>query len=255
MPRILTTLLALLTTAASPALGAITTREIDYSDTGTQLRGFLAAPDDSAQHPVVVIVHAWRGHDDYVRRRAEMLAELGYTAFALDMYGKGVYAKSTAQAREFATRFYEDRDLMRRRFKAGLDTALAQPEGDPERTGAMGYCFGGTVVLEMARTGVAAGVELDSVVSFHGGLRFPEKPKDVRASILVCNGYDDPVVPIEDRRQFMDEMTEANADWVFVEYADAVHSFTHGDSLNEKADQRSWAHMRSFFEETLTPAQ
>ncbi len=246
---------------ASSDPSGVQTREVAYEHDGVALRGFLATPkstigkrNSDARLPGVVIVHAWRGHSDYARRRAEMLAELGYAAFALDMYGDGVYAETTDEARRRAMTFYNDRDLMRTRFNAGLDAMLAQDEIDPARTGAIGYCFGGTVVLEAARTGSAIGVDLDCVVGFHAGLAFDDAPDDVGASVLVCNGYADRVVPPEQRQAFMDEMQGSGVDFVFIEYADAVHAFTdpgNADRYDERADRRSWVHMQQFLLEHL----
>lgn len=246
---------------AAAAAADITTREVPYRDGETALRGYFASPDGGGDLPAVIVVHAWRGHSDYARRRAEMLAELGYAAFALDMYGDGVVAQDSQEASQLAGRFYEDRDLLRRRFKAAYDTVASIEGVDGGRVGAIGYCFGGTVVLEMARTGADAGVDLAGVVSFHGGLRFPDAALEGRvAPSLICNGNDDPVVPVEERRAFLDSMEEAGADFVFIEYADAVHSFTNPESgprgegasaYDEKADERSWAHMKLFLAETL----
>lgn len=246
---------------APAATAEVTTREVEYEHDGVALRGYFAAPGGGGDRPAVIIVHAWRGHSEYARKRAEMLAELGYAAFALDMHGDGVYAKDSREASQMAGRFYEDRDLMRGRFGAAYETVSGLEGVDGSRIGAIGYCFGGTVVLEMARTGADAGVDLDGVVSFHGGLSFPDAPIEGKvAPALICNGNDDPVVPVEERRAFLASMEEAGADFVFVEYADAVHSFTNpasgprgegASAYDEKADARSWAHMKLFLEETL----
>jgi len=232
---------------------------VAYSDGDLALEGYFARPEGDADAPLVVIVHAWRGHSEYVRRRAEMLAELGYAAFALDMYGRGVYAENSQDASRRAGGFYGDRDLLRSRFKAGLDAALRQDGVDGERTAAIGYCFGGTVVLEMARTGARVGVDLDAVCSFHGGLRFEDGPDpEMNTASLIANGYDDPVVPMEERRAFMVEMEDAGRTWAFIEFSNAVHSFTERASgeraegkataYDETADEVSWDAMRSWFD-------
>jgi len=269
LPLLALALAFLASLLAPPALAApegVVTRTVDYTDADLDLRGYFARPENADDAPGVIVVHAWRGHSDYARRRAEMLAGMGYTAFALDMYGADVYAKNSEEASRRASKFYDDRDLLRRRFKAGYETMLSQEGVDASRTAAIGYCFGGTVVLEMARTGASVGVELDAVASFHGGLEFEQAPEqgEVVASVLVCNGQADPLVPYEQRKAFMEQMEEAGADFVFIEYAGAEHSFTDPSAgeggldspvaYDQTADERSWAHMRVHFEQTLGPS-
>lgn len=232
--------------------------ELRYEHDGTDLRGLVVEPAGGELRGTVLIVHQWRGLGDEEKERARMLAKLGYRAFALDMYGDGVRAENNEEASELAGKYYEDRPLMRGRVQAAID-ALESEGKLTDNLAAIGYCFGGTVVLECARNGF----DLDAVVSFHGGLEFESAPRrdQVKASVLVCNGYADPYVPIEDRQDFKREMEQAEADFVFIDYADAVHSFTSkaagppaegkGAAYDETADKRSWTAMKGFFEEAM----
>jgi dienelactone hydrolase len=245
--------------ASDEAFG-VRTREIEYVDGEVVLRGMLAWPSNAdGPVPGVVLVHQWRGRGSHERRRAEMLAELGYAAFVLDMYGDGVFEDDNAAAALRSGAMLADRDGMTRRFTAGWETMKAQPEVDAERTAAIGYCFGGTVVLEVARRGLP----LDAVTSFHGTLFFPRTPASgsVVADVLVCNGYLDPVVPAEQRAVFQKQLSDADAAWTFIEYGGAVHAFTdqnvgpyrHGarSAYDPRADQRSWAAMTAQLHDTL----
>lgn len=246
-------------TTAETAIG-VRTREIEYLDGDTRCRGLLAWPTN-AEGPVpgVVIVHQWRGRGPHEKRRAEMLAELGYVAFALDMYGGGAFEDDPAQAARRSGAMIADRDAMTRRFVAGWDAMKAQPEVDPERSAAIGYCFGGTVVLEAARRGVA----LDAVTSFHGALMFADTPATgvITADVLVCNGYRDRVVPREMADAFMTQLDAADAAWTFMDFGGVVHAFTdesvgpyrHGarSAYDPKADARSWAAMTAQFRDRL----
>lgn len=232
--------------------------ELSYEHDGTDLRGLVVEPVRGELLGTVLIVHQWRGLGDEEKERARMLAKLGYRAFAIDMYGDGVYAKDNEEASKLAGGFYEDRPLMRGRVQAAID-ALKNEGKLTDNLAAIGYCFGGTVVLECARNGF----DLDAVVSFHGGLKFVSAPRrdQVKASVLVCNGYADPYVPIEDRQDFKREMQQAEADFVFIDYADAVHAFTSkaagepaegkGAAYDETADARSWTAMKGFFEDAM----
>lgn len=232
-------------------------RDLNYQHDGHALRGYLAEPLQQSKG-TVLIVHAWKGLGDEEKERARMLAKLGYRAFAIDMYGDGVRAKDNEEAAELAGTYYADRQLMRGRVQAAID-ALKDEGKLTDNLAAIGYCFGGTVVLECARHGF----DFDAVVSFHGGLQFQSAPRrgQVRASVLVCNGYDDPLVSIEDRNEFKREMANAGADFVFIDYANAVHSFTSkaagpmaegkAAAYNELADERSWRAMRDWFEHAM----
>ena len=231
---------------------------LDYEHDGHRLRGLIVEPKSGRPRGTVLVVHAWKGLGDEEKERARMIAELGYRVFVIDMYGAGIYAKDTEEAARRAGEFYEDRQLMRGRVEAAID-ALRDEGKLSDNLAAIGYCFGGTVVLECARHGF----DFDAVVSFHGGLEFENAPRrgQVKASVLVCNGYDDPLVSIEDRNEFKREMANADADFVFIDYADAVHSFTSKAAgpmeegkvaaYNQTADERSWAAMQRFFEDTM----
>jgi dienelactone hydrolase len=196
------------------------------------------------------------GHNPYVRKRAEQLAELGYVAFALDMYGKGVHVKDAQEAGKMASIYKNDRKLMRARAGAGLSVLVKQKSVDPKNIAAIGYCFGGTTALELARGGAA----LAGVVSFHGDLATPtpEDAKNIKGKILALHGADDPFVPEKVVEAFEQEMRKGGVDWELVKYGNAVHSFTNPDAGNDnskgaaynaKADHRSWQAMKDFFAE------
>lgn len=257
MKILLIALLAMLGTVAARA--AIHTETVEYKDGDTTLEGFIAYDDAlKGARPGVLVVHQWKGLTDYEKKRAEMLAQLGYVAFAVDIYGKGVRPKTTEEAGAQAGKFKKDRDLLRARVRAGLDALRKQPQVDPKRIAAIGYCFGGTTVLELARSGA----DIAGVVSFHGGLDSPkpEDGKNIKCKLLALHGADDPFVPAKDLAAFEDEMRNAGVDWQLIKYGGAVHSFTDWDAgalnlkgaaYNEKADKRSWEHMKLFFNEVF----
>ena len=197
------------------------------------------------------------GHNDYARKRAEQLAALGYIAFAADMYGKGILATTPDEAKALSGPFYADRHLMRSRVLAALEVLKAQPGVDPSSLAVMGYCFGGSVALELARSGA----DIKGAVSFHGGLAtdLPAKKDEVRAQILVLNGAADTFVPEAEKKAFADEMTAAGVSFKAIDYPGATHAFTNpaADDLakkfalpiayNQKADVDSWDEMAHFF--------
>ena len=248
---------------ATVAHAAVQTKVIEYKHGDTVLEGYLAYDDSqTGQRPGVLVVHEWMGHNPYSRKRAEQLAGMGYVAFALDMYGKGVHAKDAKEAAQLAGIYKKDRKLMRARAEAGMDVLRKQPQTDPNRLAAIGYCFGGTTVLELAR----AGDDLAGVVSFHGDLATPtpEDAKNIKGKVLALHGADDPFVPRAVVTAFEDEMRKGGVDWQFTEYGGAVHSFTNpgagndnsrGAAYNAKADRRSWEAMRSFFDELFQKQQ
>lgn len=242
----------------SCAHAKIVTRDVEYSHKGETLVGFLAYNDALTSAPAVLVAHAWRGLGDFAKESANKLAKMGYVAFALDMYGKGVYAKDSKEAKKLSSRFYKDRDLMRGRAQAALAELTKLPFVDATRIGAMGYCFGGTNVLELARSGA----DIKGAVSFHGGLKTPrtKDAKDIKGAVLALHGADDPYVPADEVKAFMKEMDKGDVDWQFVHFSDAVHAFTdpasgndpsRGAAYNAKAAARSWEYMRVFFEEML----
>jgi len=244
---------------ASVTRAEVRTEVVDYRQGDAVLEGYMAYDDSvKGKRPGVLVAHEWMGHNAYVRRRAEMLARLGYVSFALDMYGKGVLAKDAKEAAALAGIYKKDRKLMRARASAGLDVLRKHPLVDPSRIAAIGYCFGGTTVLELARSGA----DLQAVVSFHGGLDTPtpEDAKNIRGKVLAMQGADDPFVPLAQVAAFEEEMRKGGVDWQFITYGGAVHSFTNPDAgndnskgaaYNEKADRRSWEAMKLFFAESI----
>lgn len=242
---------------AGVARAALHTEVVPYKHGDANLEGYLAYDDSTpTKRPGVLVVHEWMGHDTYVRKRAEQLAGLGYVAFALDMYGKDVHPKTPQEAGAIAGKYKKDRQLMRARANAGLDVLRAQPLVDAKRIAAIGYCFGGTTVLELAR----GGADVAGVVSFHGGLSTdtPTDAKNIKGKVLVLHGADDPHVKPEEVLAFEDEMRTSGVDWQLVAYGGAVHGFTNpangsdksrGVAYDAKADRRSFQAMRDFFNE------
>ena len=241
------------------AHAAVQTKVVQYKHGDAILEGYLAW-DDSIQgrRPRVPVAHDWTGPGDYVEMRARKLAEMGYVAFALDMYGKGVRPKTPREAAAQAGIYKRDRQLMRARVRAGLEVLRASPLCNPRRVAAIGYCFGGSCVLELARSGA----DIAGVVSFHGGLDTPTPAdaRNIRCKVLVLHGGDDPHVPRKDVEAFEDAMRAGGVDWQLVVYGGAVHAFTNPDAGNDKsrgaaydaqADRRSWEAMKVFFAEIL----
>jgi dienelactone hydrolase len=230
---------------------------LQYKHGDVALEGYLVYDDTiQASRPGILVVHDWMGLGPYAKMRADQLAALGYVAFAIDMYGQGIRPKDSKEASAQASIYRKDRQLMRSRAQAGLDVLVSQPLVDARRVAAIGYCFGGGTVLELARSGV----DIAGVVSFHGNLDTPqpEDAKNIKAKVLVLHGADDPHVPQKDVEAFWEEMRQAKVDWQMVIYGNAVHSFTNpnsgddpstGAAYNQKADKRSWEAMRLFFRE------
>jgi dienelactone hydrolase len=247
------------TPEAAPMEPAVHAEAVDYTAGDVTLKGYLAYDENKeGPRPGVLVVHEWWGHTEYARRRARMLAELGYTALAVDMYGDGKTANHPDDAGAFANAVMSNMDVGQQRFEAALAVLKNHPTTDPEQVAAIGYCFGGAVVLHMARRGL----DLDGVVSFHGALntQAPAQPGMVNAPILVLHGADDQFVPQEVVDQFRQEMDAAGATYEFIAYPGAMHSFTNpeADSLaeafqmpvsyNAAADAQSWEAMQNFFE-------
>jgi len=243
---------------SSGASGALRTESVVYRQDDASLVGYLAYDDQSkGLRPGILIVHEWWGLNEYAKRRARQLAGLGYIALAADIYGDGAVAKDRQEAGKLAG-FYRggDRRLLRARALAGLQRLRDHPLTDKARIVAIGYCFGGTAVLELAR----GGAELSGVVSFHGTLDTPGPPGAgaIKAKVLVLTGADDPSVPPAQVAAFQEEMRTAKADWQVISYGGAVHSFTNPESGDDPskgaayhavADKRSWEHMLVFLAE------
>jgi dienelactone hydrolase len=254
-------LLLAMTLITTTARAEIVTRTVEYKAGDATLEGLLVQETGGpARKPGVVVVHDWMGVGPYTRGRAEQLAKLGYVAFVADVYGKGVRPTNPKEAGEQAGKFKRDRPLLRARMLAALAELRKQPNVLPGKVAAIGYCFGGTAALELAR----AGADLAGVVSFHGGLDSPT-PADARAikaRVLVLHGADDPYVPQAEVLAFEEEMRGGGVDWTLVKYSGAVHAFTipgagqdnsKGAAYNATADRRSWQAMRDFFDEVLKP--
>lgn len=240
------------------AMDKIHAEEVNYSAGGLALKGYLAYDQSmEGKRPGILVVHEWWGHNEYARKRARMLAELGYTALAVDMFGEGKQAAHPDDAMKFANEVMENLSAGEARFNAALDLLKNQATVDPARIGAIGYCFGGGVVLHMARVGT----NLNGVVSFHGSLgsMHTAEPGSIKAQILVCTGGDDPFVPAEQVEAFKKEMDEAGANYRLISYPGAKHSFTNPDAdkfgeefglplaYNAGADSASWQEMQAFF--------
>jgi dienelactone hydrolase len=247
-----------LTFLAGAAHSALVEKPVIYQQGGATLEGFHVYDDSrSGKRPAVLVIHQWTGLSDYEKRRSRMLAEMGYNVFAADIYGQGIRPQAPASGKE-AGKYKGDRSLFRARLNAALEWLKADEHTELKKIAAIGYCFGGTGVLELAR----AGTDIAGVVSFHGGLDAATdsiaQAGKISTQILVLHGAADPYVPASQVAAFQKEMTNAKANWEMVFYSDAVHSFTHreigsdaskGAAYNESADRRSWLAMQSFFNE------
>lgn len=241
------------------AQAKIVSRTLEYRQNDTVLRGYLAYDDATlGKRPGVLVVHEWWGLNKFAKERADKLAQMGYVALAVDMYGKGQVTQDPEEARKLASQV-RSTPLMRERAQAGLEVLKSQELVDPRKVAAIGFCFGGTTVLELAY----AGADLKGVVSFHGGLTAakPEDMKNIKAKILVLHGAEDPHIKPEEIKAFQDAMRQAGADWQMVYYGGAVHSFTNpqagrdkstGAAFDPKAAARSWEHMQAFLKEFFT---
>ena len=249
----------LLAPAAPPAAPpGVHTETVEYKVGASTMKSFFAAPDGATKKPAVVVFPEWWGVNDYAKRRAEELASIGYVALAADMYGDGFVTTDAKEATKRVGAVKGDAALWRARADAAIAALKARKEVDPERIAAIGYCFGGSTCLVLA----AANAPLRGVVSFHGN--FPnaamEGDAPIAPKVLVCHGGADTFVSPEERTKFMEILKRRKADWEFIEFADATHSFTNKDadafkipgiSYNAKADARSWEAMKAFFAEAL----
>jgi len=234
------------------AQASIVTKTVDYKQGDTVLEGYLAYDDaKTGPRPGIMIVHDWNGLDDYEQMRARQLAELGYVAFAVDIYGKGVRPKNNQESGAEAGKYRGEVPLCRARLQAGLDELRKQPNVDQKKVGAIGYCFGGGGVLELARMGA----DLNCVCSFHGalGTTMPAQAGVVKAKVMVIHAAQDPSCPRKLFDTFLDEMKDAKVDYQTVIYNLDVHPFTvvGGPSYDATADKRSWAAMKAFFNEVF----
>lgn len=252
----------LLSAMASFTLADVVSKEISYNVGGDSFTGYFSYDDDiQGERPGVLVVHEWWGHNDYARKRTEMLAEMGYAAFALDMYGSGKLAEHPDTAKEFMMAVASQPEQAVKRFDAATQLLKQQSVVRGDSIAAIGYCFGGAVVLNMAR----AGKDLKGVVSFHGslGTSSPAEAGNVKAKIQVYNGSADPLVPAEQVEGFKAEMDAAGVDYSLVDFPGVKHSFTNpgADAVGEKfgmplaydkaADEQSWNGMQTFLEEVF----
>lgn len=233
------------------------TKKIEYYDKDVILEGYCAYDDGGpSKKSTVLVVHDWSGRNDFACHKAEKLAELGYVGFAVDMFGKGIIGKDKDEKTALIKPFMEDRDLLKERMLSALQTVSKLDYVNTAKIAAIGFCFGGLCVLDLAR----ADVDVRGVVSFHGLLNAPlRKTQTTRTKILALHGHDDPMVPPEAVAAFEKEMREANADWQLHVYGNTMHAFTNpqandpgfGTVYNNLADRRSWIAMKAFFDEIL----
>jgi len=235
--------------------------EIAYTANDVTMNGYIAYNENvEGKRPGILVVHEWWGHNEYTRKRANMLAELGYVAIAVDMYGNGKKAEHPEDAQKFSSNVMGNFEDAKDRFNAAIETLKGNPNVDQNKIGAIGYCFGGSVILSMAN----AGIDLDGVAAFHAGLQLPVMPKDtLRSRVIVMNGADDPFVTAEQVENFTGAMEKANADFQFINYEGAVHAYTNpgatelGEKFNlplaynAEADSASWEEMKKFFNTTF----
>jgi dienelactone hydrolase len=260
MKLILRVLIAICIAATLEA--AVKIEPVAYKAGNVTMNGYIAYDDaKDGKRPGVLVVHEWWGLNQYAQNRAKMLAELGYTALAVDMFGGGKQTTHPADAQKFTQEVMSSMDVAKSRFEAGLQTLKSHKTVDPERIAAIGYCFGGGLVLEMARQGV----DLDAVVSFHGGVSTPNpaKPGAVKAKVMVAHGEADEFMKPEDLTKFEEEMKNAKVDYKIIRYPNAKHSFTNPEAdemakkanipigYNAEADKKSWADMTQFLKEAF----
>ena len=234
---------------------------VTYATDSTTMKGYIAYNEkQTGKRPGILVIHEWWGHNDYVRQRADMLAELGYVALAVDMYGDGKQAAHPDDAGKFAGMVMQNMEEATARFNAALEFLKSNQNVDAESVAAIGYCFGGSVALSMAN----AGIDLDAVAAFHSGVALPVMPSDqLKAKVLVCNGADDPFTSPESIETFKKQMDSINADYKYVAYPGAIHAFTskEADALGEKfnlplaynkeADEKSWQELQNLLSNTF----
>lgn len=240
---------------ASISEGAVKTQTIQYEQGGTTFQSFLAW-DDAVQgkRPGILVCPEWWGLTDYAKSRAQQLAQLGYVALAVDLYGNGKTTEDPKEAGTLSGALKKNRALLRQRVNAGLEQLKKNENVDPQKTGAIGYCFGGTTAIELGRSGA----DVKAIVTFHAGLDSPNPAdgKNIKARLLICHGGNDSFTSEKDLDAFEDEMRQNHVDWQMNIYGGAVHSFTNpgadkhgipGIAYNAEADHRSWQAMQMFF--------
>ena len=232
------------------------TEIVNYKDRETNLEGFVAYPN-ADESPLVLIAPTWAGKDEFVHQRAKELASLGYIGFAIDMYGEGKIGSTPEENESLMTPLISDRNILKQRVTAAFNFGKTLEGVNPDKVGAIGYCFGGLVALDLARSGH----DLRGVVSFHGLLMGSDiDDQGIKAKILVLHGERDPMVPLDMVDAFQQEMTSVKADWQLHSYGGTYHAFTNpeandpdfGTQYNETANQRSWRSMENFFEEVFS---
>jgi dienelactone hydrolase len=261
--NVFTILLIMMASVSGTTYAKVVGEEVEYTGGGVTMKGYLTYDDAiKGKRPGVLVVHEWWGHNEHARNSAHKLAELGYTALAVDMYGDGKTADHPKDAGAFAGEVKKNMDAATERFAAAKKLLAEHKTTDNTRIAAIGYCFGGGIVLEMARQGM----DLDAVVSFHGGLgtQSPAQPGKVKAKVLVCNGAADVFVKPEEIAAFKEEMKNAKVDFEFKSYPDAKHAFTNPAATengkkfelplayNEAADKQSWSDMKTFLQQVFS---
>ncbi len=239
------------------AKSTIKGEEIIYQTNGINCKGYVAFDEaKKGKRPAIIVVHEWWGCGDYVRHRADMLAELGYIAIAVDLFGEGKFADNPEQAKEYAMPFYQNPELARAGIEAAVEKIKSYPQADAKNIAAIGYCFGGSMVLNVAKMGM----DFKGVVSFHGGLSggVPATKGTTKAQILVCNGAADKFVSADDIKSFQQNLDEMKVSYIFKSYESALHAFTNPIATengikfnmpiayNEAADKQSWIDMKDF---------
>jgi dienelactone hydrolase len=234
------------------------TKKIEYHDGDVLLEGYYACNEiDKNKKPAILIAHDWSGKSEFTQNKAEKLAEMGYVGFAIDMFGKGVRGETTEEKSALIQPFVQNRALLQQRMLAAFEAIKTLDYVDTQKIGAIGFCFGGMCVLDLARTGA----DVKGVVSFHG-LFYPAeniKHPNITAKVLALHGFDDPMVSHDQVIAFGREMTDAKANWELTIYGNAMHAFTNpkandhvlGTVYNRQADTRSWIAMQSFFKEVF----
>lgn len=232
------------------------TQQIEYYDENVLLEGYFAYDDKiSTQKPLIMVAHDWSGKNDFACEKTEKIVSLGYAAFAIDMFGKGIIGSTTEEKSALITPFMQDRDKLKKRILAAYEAAKKLEHIDPTQIGIIGFCFGGLCALDLARSGA----EIKAAAAFHALLTPPPKTNEITAKILVLQGFDDPMVPPEATIAFCKEMTTAKANWELDLYGNVEHAFTNpkandtklGLIYNKQADTRSWLAMKNFFTEVF----